>query len=65
VFKQSSQVPHFTNVNIITYFVVRTAADGLEARDFKSMNSSAMNLFQCGCVQQIQVALSQEYFLIS
>ena len=65
VFKQSSQVPHFTNANVITYFVARTAADGLEARDFKSMNSSAMHLFQCGHVQQIQVAFSQERLFLS
>ena len=41
-------VPHFTNANIITYFVSRIASDGLKVKDFKSMNSSAMNLFQCG-----------------
>ena len=58
VYKQSAQVPNFTMANIITYFVARTAADGLEAKDFKSMNSSAMHLFQCGHVQEIQVAFS-------
>ena len=45
--------------------MARTAADGLEARDFKSMNSSAMNLFQCGHVQQIQVTFSQQRLFLS
>ena len=50
-------IPHFINANIITYFVSKTASDGLKVKDFKAMNSSAMNLFQCGHVQQLQVTI--------
>ena len=64
-FKQPSQVPCFTNANVISYFVARTASNGLEVQDFKSMNSSAMNLFRYGHVQQIQVTSSHERLFIS
>ena len=32
-------IPHFINANIITYFVSKTASDGLKVKDFKAMNS--------------------------
>ena len=51
--------------NIIIYFVARPAADGFEAWDFKSINSSIINLFQCGHIQQIQVAFSQQHLFLS
>ena len=45
----------FTNAQIISYFVTRTALDGLPAGDFKYVNSSALSLFRCGHVQKILV----------
>ena len=44
-FKNGSQQLFFTNAQIINYFVVRTAADGLPTFHLKSMNESALNLF--------------------
>ena len=49
------QIFSFTNAQIINYFVVRTAVDGMPASDMKAINSSAMNLFRCGHVQDIRV----------
>ena len=45
----------FTNAEIINYFVSRRAVDGLSANDTKAMNKSALNLFQCGHIQDIRV----------
>lgn len=45
----------FTNAQIINYFVLRTALDGLPASDMKSINDSALNLFRCGHVQDINL----------
>ena len=45
----------FTNAQIISYFVTRTADDGLPVADFKSLNNSAGNLYHCGHVQKIEV----------
>ena len=45
----------FTNAQIISYFVTRTADDGLPAGDFKLVNSSALSLFRCSHVQKVQV----------
>jgi hypothetical protein len=45
----------FTNAQIISYFVSRTASDGLPVNDFKSVNRSAMNLFRCGHIQKIEL----------
>ena len=39
----------------LAIFITRTADDGLPASDFKSVNSSALSLFRCGHVQNIQV----------
>ena len=44
----------------MTYFVTRTAVDGLQSGDFKAINESAMNLFRCGHVQQIEVASDED-----
>ena len=54
------QVFGFTNAQLVTYFVTRTADDGLPLGDFKSINSSAEKLFCCGHVQNIQVAQDTE-----
>ena len=45
----------FTNAQIINYFVVRTAVDGMPASDMKAINNSAVYLFCCGHVQDIRV----------
>ena len=55
-FGSTDGVFSFSNAQIISYFVTRTADDGLPMGDFKSVNNSAANLFRCGHVQQIQVA---------
>ena len=48
----------FTNAEIINYFVVRTAINGLPVSDMKGMNDSAMNLYWCGHIQQMLVCYS-------
>ena len=45
----------FAHAQLLGYFVTRIAHDGLPAGDFKSVYSSALNLFRCGHVQKIQV----------
>ena len=55
VYGSADQVFGFTNAQLVTYFVTRTADDGLPLGDFKSINSTA-ELFRCGHVQHIQVA---------
>lgn len=59
-----STVPRFTNSQIVGYFVTRTALDGLQCGDFKSVNESAMNLFRCGHVQQIEVGTTSDELLL-
>ena len=54
--RSASEVPNFSTSNIITYFVTRTAADGLAVGDFKSANKAAENLFLCGHVQDIEIS---------
>ena len=41
VYGSDDQVFGFTNAQLVTYFVTRTADDGLPLGDFKSINSSA------------------------
>ena len=48
VYRSTSQVFGFTNAQEISYFVTRTADDGLPMGDFKSVNNSASSLFRCG-----------------
>ena len=52
----SKEVFSFTNANIISYFVVRTAVDGMPSSDVKSINNSALNLFRCGHVQDMMIS---------
>jgi len=40
----------FTNANVINYFLVRTAINGMPSSDVKAINSSAVNMFRCGHV---------------
>ena len=56
VYGSADQVFGFMNAQLVTYFVTRTADDGLPLGDFKSINSTAEKLFRCGHVQHIQVA---------
>ena len=43
--KAPDQMFSFSNAQIINYFVVRTAVDGMPVSDMKAINSSAQNLF--------------------
>ena len=56
--KSPQEVPCFTNGHIVQYFVTRTVHDGLPAPDFKSINQSALYLYHCGHVQNIEVCTS-------
>ena len=49
---------YFTNAKIVNYFVIRRTIDGLPASEGKGMNSSALNLFRCGHLQEIVVCCS-------
>ena len=53
--KSPDELFTFNNANIINYFVVQTTVDGKPANDTKAMNSSALALFRCGHVQDIEV----------
>ena len=53
--KSPDELFAFNNANIINYFVVRTTVDGKPANDTKAMNSSALALFGCGHVQDIEM----------
>ena len=59
------QLLSFTNAQIINYFVVRTAVDGTSASDMKAINSSALNLFKCGHVQNIQICIDEYPYVTS
>ena len=61
--KAPHEVFSFTNARIINYFIARTAVDGNPADDMKAINSSAMNLFCCGHIQDIRVRCDK-YMLI-
>lgn len=53
--KAPDQMFSFSNAQIINYFVVRTAVDGMPVSDMKAINNSAQNLFRCGHIQDIKV----------
>ena len=59
------QLLSFTNAQIINYFVVRTAVDGTPASDMKAINSSALNLFKCGHIQNIQICIDKYLYVTS
>ena len=56
--KDSHPLVTFSNSQIITYFVTRTAVDGLPANDLKAINTSAQHLFKCGHVQDIKFMIT-------
>ena len=47
------EVPLFNHGQMISYFVSRTAADGLASGDVKSINKSVKYLYDCGHTQDI------------
>ena len=53
----------FTNANIINYFLVRTAVDGMPSSDVKAINSSAVNMFRCGHVQDIMIGYDRHIYI--
>ena len=57
-YKSPSEVLKFTTANIVTYFVMRKVFDGSSCTDFKSINQSAIDLFHCGHLQQVEIAES-------
>jgi len=50
-YSQPTQVSSFNHGYIISYFVFRTAMDGLPADDIKSINKGTKHLNNCGHVQ--------------
>ena len=57
-YKSPSNVPRFTNAHKVTSFVMRKVCDGSSCTDFKSINQSAIDLFHCGHLQQVEIAES-------
>ena len=62
--KAPDQALSFTNAHIISYFVSRTAVDGMPVCDFKAINKSSLNLFNCGHVQDINVLFEEKFCII-
>ena len=54
-YKSPDDVPRFTNAQIVSYFVIQQVCDSRLCGDFKAINRSAMNLFRCGHLQQVEV----------
>ena len=54
-----NQMLSFINAQIINYFVIRNTVDGMPANDMKAIDSSALNLFRCGHIQDIKVCTDQ------
>ena len=54
-----NQMLSFTNAQIINYFVIKNMVDGMPANDMKVIDSSALNLFRCGHIQDIKVCPDQ------
>jgi len=53
-------VPNFTNVQIFSYFITRKVCNTHLCGDFKVINKSAMNLFRCSHLQQVEVCNSHD-----
>ena len=62
--KVSNDIFTFTNANIISYFVMRAAVDGMPANDMKAINSRALTLFRSGHIQRIKGPLSHFFFTV-
>lgn len=61
---QTNQPLLLTNAQIINYFVLRNSVDSMPANDMKTIDSSALNLFQCGHVQDIKVCTDQQLAML-
>ena len=57
--KAPDQMFSFSNAQIINYFVVRTAVDGMLVRDM----NAAQNLFRCGHIQSIRVLFDKHMYV--
>ena len=55
VYSRPKEVPLFNHGHMISYFVSRTAIDGLASGDIKSINKSAKYLYDCGHIQCMEV----------
>ena len=62
--KNYATVIKFTNAQIIEYFVLRRAIDGLPVSDFKSMNTSALNLYKCGHIQKVEACICSQFSIM-
>ena len=63
-YSKPEDVPSFNHGHMISYFVSRTAADGLPSGDIKSMNTAAKHLYDCGHVQSIEVGSTNDTMYI-
>ena len=59
-FSYRKECLEFNHGHMVSYFVSRTAADGLPAGDEKSINKSARNLYQCGHIQSMEAGYTDE-----
>ena len=58
-YSRPEEVPSFNHGHMISYFVSRTAADGLASGDVKSINKSAKYLYDCGHIQCMEKLATQ------
>ena len=63
-YSKPEDVPSFNHGHMISYFVSRTAADGLPSGDIKSINTAAKHLYDCGHVQSIEVGSANDSMYI-
>ena len=63
-YSQPAQVPSFNHGHIISYFISRTATDGLPAGDIKSINKAAKHLYDCGHVQNVEIGYTNTTIFI-
>ena len=61
--KTDTNVMSFTNANIINYFLVHTAVVGMPSSDVKAINNSALNMSQCGHVQDIMIGYDKYIYI--
>lgn len=59
----ANEMISFSNANIINYFLVRTAIDGMPSSDVKAINTSALNMFRCGHVQDIMIGYDKHIYI--
>ena len=59
-YKSHDGVPRFTNAQIVSYFVTQQVCDSHLCGNFKAINTSAMNLYHRGHLQQEEVFNTSE-----